>query len=65
MRKIAAQNLEKMFKAAEKDRIGLCIVSVYRSSDYPKNVYNNSLQKNGKEFTEKYVSKPNHSEVYI
>lgn len=37
-------------------------VSGYRSSEEQTEIYNDSLQDNGKEFTEKYVALPNHSE---
>ena len=58
----AANNLEKMFKAAQEDGIELYLISGYRSSSYQEQLYSNSLINKGKEYTEKYVSKANHSE---
>lgn len=60
--KSSAYNLEKMFMDAKKEGIDLCLISGYRSSSYQERLYSNSLIKKGKEYTERYISKANHSE---
>lgn len=37
-------------------------ISGYRPKEEQKRIYNDSLERNGREFTEKYVALPNHSE---
>lgn len=58
----AAEHLETMFNAAKTEDINLCLVSGYRSSKYQEKLYYNSLIKNGKEYTQKYVAEAAHSE---
>lgn len=60
--KVASSNLEKMFKNAKKEEVDLYLISGYRSSSYQKKLYSDSLIHNGKEYTEQYLSKANHSE---
>lgn len=60
--KCAARNLENMFQDAKEEGINLSLISGYRSSSYQKQLYSNSLIRRGKEYTQKYVSKANHSE---
>ena len=62
LRKTASKKLEKMFKDAKKNKIYISAVSGFRSSSYQRNLYNNSLRKNGFAYTDKYIAKPNHSE---
>lgn len=62
MREVAARALEEMFKAAENNGMELYLVSAFRSSAYQEGLFNNSLIRKGKEHTEKYIAKPNHSE---
>lgn len=60
--KCAADNLENMFNAAQREGIDLYLISGYRSSTYQDELYYKSLIKNGKEYTEKYIAKANYSE---
>jgi len=60
--KVASSNLEKMFKDAKKEGIDLCLISGYRSSSYQRKLYSNYLTHKGKEYTQQYLSKANHSE---
>ncbi|MGL5614994.1 MAG: M15 family metallopeptidase [Sarcina sp.] len=62
LRKEAADALEEMFKAAQKENIELYLCSGFRSSEYQASLFNQSLMNKGKTHTDKYVAKPNHSE---
>lgn len=62
MREVAARALEEMFKGAKNDGMELYLVSAFRSSTYQEGLFNNSLISKGREHTEKYIAKPNHSE---
>lgn len=60
--KSATNDLEKMFKDAKEEGMNLYLISGYRSSSYQAKLYSNALIRKGKEYTQKYVSKANHSE---
>ena len=59
---ICKNALETMFEEAKEDGINLYLISGFRSSDYQARLYLNSLNRNGEQYTEKYVAKPNYSE---
>lgn len=56
------KELTKMFEDSKKQGLDLSLVSGYRSSSYQSDLYKNSIRKNGKAYTEKYIAKPNQSE---
>lgn len=62
MRKVAADALEKMFRAAEKKKIILYGVSGYRSYERQKNIYNRNVSLHGKKATDALSAKPGSSE---
>ena len=62
LRHAAAKNLEQLFKIAYKNHIFLTAVSGYRSYFRQKEIYDQSLLKNGKLYTKKYIGKPGQSE---
>lgn len=62
VRECIVNDLETMFNDAKKEGMDLYLVSGYRSSEFQEKIYQNSLIHNGKEHTEKYIAKPNHSE---
>lgn len=62
MEKEAAEKLQEMFKAAENDGIELVPVSAYRTYDYQKNVFDQSVKSQGIEYTKRYVAVPGYSE---
>ncbi|TDF96381.1 D-alanyl-D-alanine carboxypeptidase family protein [Paenibacillus piri] len=62
LRKEAATALEKLFKAANDDKLPLAGVSGYRSFATQKSVYSNYVKKDGEEAANKYSAKPGHSE---
>ncbi|WP_062107306.1 M15 family metallopeptidase [Bacillus niameyensis] len=62
MREVAAKELEKMFAAAEKDGIYLAGASGYRSQATQIILYNNYVDKDGKEAADRYSARPGHSE---
>lgn len=62
MKKEAAEKLQEMFKAAENDGIELVPVSAYRTYDYQKNVFDQSVKSQGIEYTKRYVAVPGYSE---
>lgn len=62
MRKVAADALEKMFRAAEKEKIILYGVSGYRSYERQKNIYNRNVALHGKKATDALSAKPGSSE---
>ena len=62
LRKKAARELEKMFFHAARDGIELVAVSGFRSYDRQKEIYDTSIRKKGKEYTDKYIAKPGTSE---
>lgn len=62
MEKEAAEKLQEMFKAAENDGIELIPVSAYRTYEYQKNVFDQSVKSQGIEYTKRYVAVPGYSE---
>ena len=62
MRKEAADALEDLFQAAEKDGVDLVAVSGYRSYERQQATYQSALQRKGKASTAKYNARPGHSE---
>ncbi|MBE9914038.1 M15 family metallopeptidase [Paenibacillus donghaensis] len=62
MRKEAAQALEKLFKAADKDGLPLAGVSAYRSHKRQKAVFEAYVQKDGEEKARTYSAYPGTSE---
>lgn len=62
MRKVAANALEKMFRAAEKKGNILYGVSGYRSYERQKNIYNRNVALHGKKATDALSAKPGSSE---
>ena len=57
-----AEKLQQMFKDAKKDGITLIPVSGYRSFDYQKDIFDESVKINGLEHTKRYVATPGQSE---
>ncbi len=62
LRKAAAAALEKMFRAAEKDKVILYGVSGYRSYARQEQIYNRNVASRGKNATDKISAKPGSSE---
>ncbi|MFC4769448.1 M15 family metallopeptidase [Effusibacillus consociatus] len=62
MRNEAAQALDKLFAAAEKDGISLAGVSAYRSYETQKSLFNHYVKVQGEEKARKNSAKPGHSE---
>lgn len=58
----AEKAFEKMQKAAAQDNISLKIVSGYRTYDYQKQLYQNYVQRDGKQLADTYSARPGHSE---
>ncbi len=53
---------KSMADDAKDQGIGLKIISGYRSNDYQANLHKSSAARNGKEYADKYVARPGHSE---
>lgn len=62
LRKKAANALEDLFSAAEKDGVILYGVSGYRSYSRQKEIYNNNIEQRGSSATNKVSAAPGHSE---
>ncbi|SHM48472.1 M15 family metallopeptidase [Gracilibacillus kekensis] len=62
LRQVAADALEELFQAAEADGLDLIAVSGYRSAQRQKQLYENSVAKNGQEHADKFSAKPGTSE---
>ncbi|MEF9951178.1 MAG: M15 family metallopeptidase [Clostridium sp.] len=62
MKEDGAKALEKLFIAAEKDGVTLYANSGFRSEKSQVNIIKDSLNKKGKEYTDKFVAKAGHSE---
>jgi D-alanyl-D-alanine carboxypeptidase len=62
MRKEAADALERMFAAAQKDGIHLAGVSGYRSYQTQKALFEYYVRTQGEEYARKYSAEPGHSE---
>lgn len=54
--------LEKMYNDAKNDGVYLYMISGYRSYDYQKSLYDNSVRNRGKEYTDKYILNKGESE---
>ncbi|MEK6265484.1 MAG: M15 family metallopeptidase [Clostridium sp.] len=62
MEKDSAQALERLFNAAKNDNIILLGVSGYRDYYYQEKLYNDKVDRSGKEEADKYVAQPGESE---
>ncbi|MFD6438434.1 D-alanyl-D-alanine carboxypeptidase family protein [Peribacillus sp. NPDC060186] len=62
MRKEAAEALEKMFQAAEKENMHLAGVSAYRSHQTQISIFNNYVERDGEEKAKTYSALPGTSE---
>ncbi len=62
MEKTAAENIMALINDARKKGYTLLIVSGYRTEEYQRNLYENSINQNGKEHADKYSARPGHSE---
>lgn len=62
MRKVAADALEKLFAAADKDGIKLYAQSGYRSYETQETLFANYVQRDGEEAANKYSARPGESE---
>lgn len=62
LRKIVIKDLQQMINDAKKVGINLEIVSGFRSYEYQKTLYQQSVQSRGEAYTSKVIAKPGHSE---
>lgn len=62
LREEAAKNVEILFEKAEGEGIYLMAAAGYRTYDFQKQLYNNEVSNYGKEYADKYVARPGHSE---
>lgn len=62
VRKIILPSLQKMIEDAQKKGIKLEIISGFRSYEYQKYLYQQSIKNKGQAYTEKVIAKPGHSE---
>ncbi|MGK0465081.1 M15 family metallopeptidase [Clostridium sp.] len=62
MEKDSAEALERLFNAAKNDNIILLGVSGYRNYSYQEKLYNDKVNRSGKEEADKYVAQPGESE---
>ena len=62
MRKVAADALEKMFKAADKEDLELFAQSGFRSFERQQSIFAANVEKNGEEAANKYSARPGESE---
>ncbi|KKE79466.1 carboxypeptidase [Bacilli bacterium] len=62
MRKVAADALEKMFKAADKEELELYAQSGYRSYDRQKAIFASNVEQNGEEEANIFSARPGESE---
>nr|WP_318540544.1 D-alanyl-D-alanine carboxypeptidase family protein [Terribacillus saccharophilus] len=62
MRKEAAEALEELFAASQKDGMELVAASGYRSEERQKEIYENNVATQGQEETDKVSSRPGRSE---
>ena len=60
--KEARQAFEKMFSAAEKEKLKIVAMSSYRSYEYQVNLYNQYVKTDGVEKADTYSGRPGHSE---
>lgn len=61
-REEAVKNVEILFEKAEGEGIYLMAAAGYRTYDFQKQLYNNEVSNYGKEYADKYVARPGHSE---
>lgn len=59
---VAYEKFVQMSNAAKKEGLTIKTLSAYRTEDYQRGLYNNSLRNNGKAHAEKYSAKPGYSE---
>lgn len=62
MRKVAAEALEDMFEAADKEGLELFAQSGFRSFDRQQEIFAANVEKNGEEAANKYSARPGESE---
>lgn len=62
LREKAADAFENLIEAAKKEQVFLRPYSAYRSFDYQTKIYNEYVQKDGKEKADTYSARPGHSE---
>ena len=62
VRKIILPSLQKMIEDAQKQGIKLEVVSGFRSYEYQKYLYQQSIKNMSQAYTEKFIAKPGHSE---
>lgn len=62
MEKIAAENIISLIDKARNEGYKLMVVSGYRTEDYQRGLYENSVKNNGKVHADKYSARPGHSE---
>ena len=58
----AYEKFVQMSNAAKKEGLTIKTLSAYRTEDYQRGLYNNSLRNNGKAHAEKYSARPGYSE---
>lgn len=59
---VAYEKFVQMSNAAKKEGLTIKTLSAYRTEDYQRGLYNNSLRNNGKAYAEKYSARPGYSE---
>ncbi len=59
---VAYEKFVQMSNAAKKEGLTIKTLSAYRTEDYQRGLYNNSLRNNGKAHAEKYSARPGYSE---
>lgn len=62
MEQESAEMLKSLLSGFSKEKTSIVGVSGYRSKEEQIKIFEDSLQENGREFTEKYVAFPDHSE---
>src|SRR5699024_5786972 len=62
MRKVAADAMEKMFEAADKEDLELFAQSGFRSFERQQSIFAANVEKNGEEAANKYSARPGESE---
>ena len=58
----AYEKFVQMADAAKKEGLSLKVISAYRTEEYQRGLYNNSVRRNGKAYAEKYSARPGFSE---
>ncbi|MDR2537823.1 MAG: M15 family metallopeptidase [Treponema sp.] len=62
LRRVAAESLAAMARAAQKDGIRLTVSSAYRSEAYQAEVYARNVRETGKEIADRESAQPGHSQ---